>query len=90
MLKLAFPACAALLVAVMAATNPDETAHARALVNHAKQNCWDNSLAREMCGGMASLANLTLSYDDHLFYSTARVGDVDTLGLFGRVMVVSE
>lgn len=90
MLKLAIPTGAALLVTAMAATNPDETAHVRALVDHAKRNCWDSSLAREMCGGMASLASLALSYDDHLLYSTARVGSVDTVGVLGRVMVVSE
>ncbi|MGE5477564.1 MAG: hypothetical protein ACM3Q1_12970 [Bacteroidales bacterium] len=90
MLKVALPAGLAALLAVLAASNPPETAHARALVEHAKKNCLNNNLVREMCGGVASLATLALAYDDHMFYSTAHVGNVNTFGLLGRVMVVSE
>lgn len=80
----------ALLLAVLAATNPSETAHTRALVEHAKQSCADNRFIREMCGGVASLASLTLEYDDHLFFSNARVGGLKTLGVLGHVYTISE
>ena len=79
-----------LLLAVLAATNPSETAHTRALVEHAKRSCADNRFIREMCGGVASLASLALEYDDHLFFSTARVGTMKTLGVLGHVYMVSE
>lgn len=90
MLKVALPTGLAAVLAVLAASNPSETAHTRALVDHAKRNCLDNRVVREMCGGFASLAGLALTYDDHLFYSTAHVGNVETVGALGRVVVVSE
>lgn len=91
MMKAMVPAgVAALALAVLAATNPDESAHTRAMVAHAKQTCWDNRMAKVVCGGVVSFASLALAYDDHLLYSTAHLGNVETLGLFGRVMVVSE
>lgn len=87
MLKLALPIGLAAFMAVLAASNPSETAHTRALVDHAKHTCLDNRLVKEMCGGMASLASLALTYDDHLFYSNAHVGHVDTFGVLGKVFV---
>lgn len=90
MLKIAVPAGLALALAVLAATNPSEQAHIRALVEHARANCLDNRLVREMCGGVASLATLALHYDDHLFYSTASIGGIRTIGVLGHVTVVSE
>lgn len=90
MLKVMVPAGAAVMLAALAATNPDQTAHTRALVDHAKQSCGSNLLVKEVCGGFAGLAGLGLSYDDHLFYSTAHVGEIETVGVLGRVMVVSE
>lgn len=90
MLKLALPTGLAAVLAVLAASNPSETAHTRALVDHARHTCLDNRLVKDVCGGFASLASLALAYDDHLFYSTAHVGKVETVGVFGRVMVLSE
>lgn len=91
MMKAMVPAgVAALALAVLAATNPDETAHTRAMVAYAKQTCLDSRMVKAMCGGAMSLASLALAYDDHLLYSTAHLGNVETLGVFGRVMVVSE
>lgn len=90
MLKVALPAGFAAFLAVLAASNPPEAAHARALVEHAKKNCLNNSVVREMCGGVASLATLALAYDDHMFYSTAHVGNVNTVGLLGQVFVSAE
>lgn len=87
MLKMVVPAGAALLLVVLAATNPSETAHTRALVEHAKNGCVDNNFIREMCGGVASLASLTLDYDDHLFFSSARIGGMKTLGVLGHVYI---
>lgn len=85
MLKLMVPA-AAVVLAVLAATNPREEAHARAMVQHARQACGDG--VRLLCGGLASLATLAIDYDDHLLYSTARVGEVETIGVLGQVVVV--
>lgn len=90
MLKMVVPAAAGLLLAALAATNPSETAHTRALVEHAKKRCIDNRFVRGMCGGIASLASLALQYDDHLFFSNARVGDSETLGVLGHVYFLSE
>lgn len=90
MFKLALPAGLATLMAVLAASNPSETAHTRALVDRAKRSCLDNRVVKEMCGGMASLASLALTYDDHLFYSTAHVGNVDTVGFLGQVFVAQD
>ncbi|HLO75954.1 MAG TPA: hypothetical protein VK196_05805 [Magnetospirillum sp.] len=91
MMKAAVPAgVATLLLAVLAATNPSEPAHTRALVEHAKKSCLDNRLVKEMCGGVASLASLALIYEDHMLYSTAHVGDLETVGVLGRVMVVRD
>lgn len=90
MLKVALPTGLAAMLAVLAASNPSETAHTRALVDHAKRNCLGNPLAKEVCGGFASLASLALAYDDHLFYSTAHVGNVETVGVVGRVFVVEQ
>lgn len=90
MLKIALPAGLAAVLVVLAASNPSETAHTRALVGYAKHNCLDNRLVKEMCGGFASLASFALVYDDHLFYSTAHVGNVETVGVLGRVTVVNE
>jgi hypothetical protein len=78
------------LLAVLAATNPDEPAHARAVVAHAKDACADNGAVRALCGGLASLATLAVAYDDHVLYSTARIGEVKTVGALGRVVVLSE
>jgi hypothetical protein len=89
MIKVLVPAVLALL-AVMAATNPDEPAHARAMISHAKGACTDNGMVRALCGGLASLATLAVAYDDHLLFSTARIGDMKTIGALGRVVVVSE
>lgn len=90
MIKVIVAVAAVAVLAVLAATNPDETAHTRAMVAHAKQTCWDTRMAKVVCGGAVSLASLALSYDDHLLYSTAHLGHVETLGLLGRVTVVSE
>lgn len=91
MIKVMWPAGAtALLLAVLVASNPDETAHTRAMVAYAKQTCLDNRMVKAMCGGAMSLASLALTYDDHLLYSTAHLGEIETFGVFGRVMVVSE
>lgn len=89
MIKVMVPAAIALLAA-LAATNPREDAHARAMVEHAKQRCGDAEIARLLCGGATALASLGVVYDDHLLYSTARLGDTETVGVMGRVVLVSE
>ncbi|HTH18242.1 MAG TPA: hypothetical protein VL974_16410 [Magnetospirillum sp.] len=90
MLKVIVPAGAVLIVAGLAATNPHEDAHARALVQNARKTCGDVAIAKALCGGAVALASVGLRYEDHLFYSTARLGDVHTLGVAGQVMVLSE
>lgn len=89
MLKMMIVAVVGLLVAALA-TNPDETAHSRAMVQHVKAKCADNTMARALCGGVASLATMGVVYEDHILYSSARMGEIETLGVFGKVMVVDE
>lgn len=91
MLRILAPLGAAGVLVALAATNPPESAHTRAMVDHARATCGDARLLKGVCGGLASVAaGLSLHYEDHLLYSTAELGDIRTLGLFGRVMVVSE
>lgn len=91
MMRVLAPLGAACVLVAMAATNPAETAHTRAMVEHARATCGDAQLLKGVCGGLASVAaGLSLHYDDHLLYSTAELGKTRTLGLFGRVIVVSE
>lgn len=90
MIKVMVPAGVAVL-GVLAATNPHEDGHVRALVERAKQHCADGGqVGRTLCGGATALATLGLRYDDHLLYSTARLGEVETVGALGQVIVVRE
>jgi hypothetical protein len=89
MLKLMVPAAAGML-AVMAATNPREDDHARAMVSHAQAGCGSSKLSQLLCGGATALASLGVAYNDHLLYSTARLGNTETVGAFGQVFVVKE
>lgn len=88
MIKLMVPAGVAVFAA-LAASNPHEDSHARALIDHARQKC-GGTLAGALCGSVAALATRGVSYEDHLFYSTARLGPVETMGALGQVVVVSE
>jgi|AGTN01.1.fsa_nt_gi hypothetical protein len=88
MIKLMVPAGVAVF-GVLAATNPHEDRHARAMIEHARQGC-GGEVARALCGGATALATLGVSYEDHLLYSTARLGSVETLGVLGQVLVVGE
>ena len=91
MFRFLAPAGAAGVLFALAATNPPETAHVRAVVDHARGNCGDSRVIKGLCGGLASLAaDMSLRYEDHLLYSTAQVGDIQTVGIFGRVVVLSE
>lgn len=90
MIKVAVPSAVAAMVVAMAATNPHEDAHARAIIAHSQQNCGDNKLSRLLCGGATALASLGLVYDDHLLFSTARLGHTETVGALGQVFVVKE
>ncbi|HSV29140.1 MAG TPA: hypothetical protein VLL76_06260 [Candidatus Omnitrophota bacterium] len=74
--------------AVLAATNPRQDDHARKLVEHAQQGCAENPLGKLLCGGMAALASPTIDYRDHVVFSTARLGESETLGVLGKVMVI--
>lgn len=79
------------LFAALAASNPREDHHARRLVEHAGQHCGRaGDLGRLMCGGMATLATAGMEYRDHVVFSTARLGSVETLGVLGQVLVVTE
>lgn len=89
MIKLMVPAAAGVL-AVLAATNPREDAHARAMVSHSQKTCGDNQMARLLCGGATALASLGVAYDDHLLFSTARLGKTETVGVLGQVVVIRE
>lgn len=90
MIKVMVPAGVAVL-GVLAATNPHEDGHARALVERAKQHCSESGqVGRALCGGATALATMGLDYNDHLLYSTARLGDVETVGALGQVVVVRE
>lgn len=89
MLKIAVVTVVALLVAALA-TNPDEAAHSRAMVQYVKNKCANDVMARALCGGMASLATMGVAYQDHILYSSARMGEIETVGAFGKVVVVSE
>ncbi|MBC7952256.1 MAG: hypothetical protein H7Z12_10630 [Rhodospirillaceae bacterium] len=89
MIKLMVPAAAGVM-AVLAATNPHEDAHARAMVSHSQKGCGDNAMARLMCGGATALASLGVAYDDYLLFSTARLGHTETVGVLGQVVVIKE
>lgn len=81
-------ALGATVVAVLAATNPGEDAHRVHLTDHLRAACGENPVARMLCGGMAELAAANVRYRDFGLFSTARLGDAETLGLLGVVMVV--
>lgn len=74
--------------ALLAATNPHEDQHARALIEHARQGCADNALGKLLCGGMAALAAPSIGYGDHLVFSTASLGQSESIGFLGRVFVM--
>ncbi|MBX9635885.1 MAG: hypothetical protein K2X44_12960 [Magnetospirillum sp.] len=78
------------LLAVLAATNPHEDAHARAMVRHSQKSCSDNAMARFLCGGATALASLGVAYDDYLLFSTARLWQTETVGFLGYVSVVKD
>lgn len=79
------------LFAALAASNPKEDDHARRIVDHARQGCERaGDLGKLMCGGVAVLATTGMEYADHMVFSTARLGDTETLGVLGRVMVVRD
>lgn len=82
MIKIMVPTMAVLVA--LAATNPREDAHARQMVVSARQHCG------LLCGGVVALASPAVEYDDHLLFSTARLGDTQTVGALGRVVVVTE
>lgn len=86
MWKVMVPALA--VVAALAATNPNEHAHSRQLVTHARDACGDHELRRVLCGGVTALAVAGMRYDDHLLYSTAALGDTRTVGVLGKVVVM--
>ncbi|MBC7907987.1 MAG: hypothetical protein H7Y60_14750 [Rhodospirillaceae bacterium] len=89
MIKLMVPAAAGVL-AMLAATNPHEDAHARAMVSNSQQGCGDNAMTRLLCGGATALASLGVVYDDYLLFSTARLGQTKTVGALGQVVVIKE
>lgn len=74
--------------AALAATNPKQDDHARKLVEHAQQGCAENALGKLLCGGMAALSTPAIEFTDNIVFSTARLGDAETVGVLGRVMVV--
>lgn len=76
------------LFAILAATNPREDEHARALIGHARQGCADSALGKLLCGGMAALASPSIDYRDHMAFSTAGLGDSQSIGVLGRVFIV--
>lgn len=82
MIKLMVPAVA--VFAALAATNPHQDAHARQMVAFARQTCG------LLCGGAVALASPAVEYNDHLLFSTAQLGDTQTLGVLGKVLVVKE
>jgi hypothetical protein len=88
MWKVMMPALA--VVAALAATNPNEYAHSRHMVVHARDSCGGNPLNRMLCGGIAALASAGLRYDDYLLYSTAELGETRTIGVLGKIVVVGD
>lgn len=89
MLKVVLPVGAVLLFA-MVATNPSEGDHTRVLAAHMKRVCWDVRAAKPQCPDHLSSTHFGVVYDDRLLYSSARLGEVETLGLFGQVMILSQ
>ena len=87
-----FKVAAALPVALavgLAVTNPTEEQHQREMVSHLRANCLSAAQSRPRCGAaLKGMAQVEL--DDHLFFSTARAGGVETFGALGSVVVVSE
>lgn len=82
---------ALILFAAMAATNPHEDGHARAMVERAEQSCTGGGeIGSALCGGAASLATMGIHYEDHLIYSTARLGGVETFGMLGQVFIINK
>ncbi len=79
------------LFAVLAASNPREDHHVRRLVEVARQDCdGGGDLGRLACGGLARLAAAGMDYQDHVLYSTARLGATETVGVLGQVLVVAD
>lgn len=82
MTKLMVPALA--VVAALAATNPSEDAHTRQMVVSARNS------SGLLCGGVVALASRAVEYNDHLLFSTAQLGDSQTVGVLGKVLVVQD
>ncbi len=87
MLKFTLPAVC-LLAGAMLVSNPNQDAHARAIVAHAKGACGPELADRIICTGAAALAAPVVGYDDHLLYSTAQLGQTRTFGALGAVIIL--
>lgn len=74
--------------AALAATNPRQPAHVKAMVGHAEENCGGEAMGRFLCGGLATLASAGVDYDDRLVFSTSRLGGIETIGILGQVVVL--
>lgn len=78
------------LFAALAASNPREDDHARRMVEHSRDGCRQaGELGRLMCGGATMLATAGMDYRDHIVFSTARLGEVETVGVLNRVVVTT-
>lgn len=76
--------------AALAATNPRQNAHAKVMIAHADKICGGETMGRFLCGGLTALASAGIEYDDRLMFSTARLGEVETIGILGQVVVLGQ
>lgn len=72
----------------LAATVPGAEAHRRTVVDHIALRCGESSFVKALCGGVISFAAANLHYQDFRLFSVGRIGEVETLGALGAVVVV--
>jgi hypothetical protein len=81
---------AGLAAVAMAATNPTPQDHRRIVVEHAVEHCGDSAFVRALCSGIVDFAATHLAYRDWRLFSTGQLGNMETFGALGYVVVVRE
>ncbi|MGE5503477.1 MAG: hypothetical protein ACM31L_03550 [Actinomycetota bacterium] len=74
----------------LAATNPGPQDHRRIVVEHAARRCSESPFVKALCTGIVDFAAGHLAYRDWRLFSTGRLGQMETFGALGAVVVVRE
>jgi hypothetical protein len=75
---------------VLATTCPGAEAHRAAVVERVRMSCGESMFVRALCGSLVQFAGSNLRYRDWHLFSTGRLGQMETFGALGQVVVVKE